>query len=151
MTTNNIPLNLTNPAPGTIVTFDDPDAESGRLVTTWMPGGVEDGELQELAWSDAYGGQWKLDDILRGNPAVLKVAGSHTLDNPVPGMVVTFDWNLDEDVRLVATLAPGNVSDSGELLYLAWTDVYGGHHPFDAIVTGNPTVVSKPSLEQIAS
>lgn len=144
---DNTPLNLTNPAAGTIVTFDDPDLDSGRMVATWMPGGVEYGELQDLAWSDAYGSEWELDDILRGNPAVLKVIGDHTLDHPVPGMVVTFDSAFDEGLRLVATLAPGNVSDSGELLYLTWSDVYGGHHPFDAIVAGNPTVISKPLSE----
>jgi hypothetical protein len=116
-----------------------------------MPGGVEYGELQDLAWSDAYGSEWALDDILRGNPAVLTVAGSHTLDNPVAGMVVTFDCGFDEGVRLVATLAPGNVSDSGELLYLTWTDRFGGHHQFDAIVTGNPTVVSEALSEDGAT
>jgi hypothetical protein len=62
------------PIPGTIITFDDPDAdESGaRMVASFIPGAVEgDGTLVDLMWTDAYGGLWKLTDILVNNPTIV--------------------------------------------------------------------------------
>ena len=64
--------NAITPAPGMIVSFDDPWDEYGaRFVAAFIPGGITaDGELLDLAWTDSYGGSWKWSDIEANNPAV---------------------------------------------------------------------------------
>jgi hypothetical protein len=59
---------------GAVVSFDDParSTEGQRLVATCVPGGIsEDGALEELTWTDAWGSGFHLEDIRANNPIVL--------------------------------------------------------------------------------
>lgn len=59
---------------GLTVSFNDPwlGDEGSRMVASYIPGGIsESGELQDLAWSDCYGGHFTFEDILAGAPTIL--------------------------------------------------------------------------------
>ncbi|KQO98586.1 hypothetical protein [Leifsonia sp. Leaf264] len=67
------PVQITEPAVGMVVTFDDPyDGTDGRFTASFIPGAVsQDGEFIDCVFVDVYGGSWKLDVINANHPEII--------------------------------------------------------------------------------
>lgn len=132
---------LSEALPGTIVTFDDPDDDGGRMIATLVPGAVDKaGVLHDLLWTDSYGSEWTLATIEAGNPEIRPRPTSFDIENPEPGLIVTFDDQFDEGFRMVATRTPGSLDGNGELMDVNWVDSYSSHFGAAQILRSNPVV-----------
>lgn len=137
---------LLNAVPGTIVYFSE---NRVRKAATLVPGGIEDGVLQDLRWTDSYGSEWTLAELEAGGPVVDARYIGFDLTHPTPGMIVTFDNPHGKGFRMVATRTPGALGHVVEFTDVNWVDSYNTHFTNTEIMANNPevygTVIAQPT------